>query len=125
VGEALLLCHDLMDMPLAASLLLELRRDTMLRILHRWTLRLLARGDETAEIYEQAFGTSSIYLSRVLLGSNANALLGEMRTWAYPPDQLLVSRLPERFFFLFPIVRVGAWIAQRLRHGGRSAPQSP
>ena len=65
-----------------------------------------------------------MYLSRMLLGSGLRTILMELRTWAFRPDELLKTRLPRGLFFLFPLVRVGAWAKARLRHGGRSAPQS-
>ena len=55
-----------------------------------------------------------------MLGSSFRSLLAEWRTWAYRPDELLRSRLPQPLFFLFPLLRMRGWLVTRLRHGGKS-----
>ncbi len=122
-GQALLLCHDLLDLPISPAHLRTLERDAVLRVLRRSPVHLYLRGGEVAEVDDLPFGTTSVYLSRMLLGNGLRAFLAELRTWAFRPDELLKTRLPRGLFFLFPFVRVGAWTKARLRHGGRSAPQ--
>lgn len=124
-GQALLLCHDLFDLPLPPTLLHELEGSPVLRYLRRSALHLLQRGGEVAEVHDLAFGTTSVYLSRLLLGGGVPQLLLELRTWAFRPDELLSSRLPRPLLFLFPLVRVGGWLRERLRHGGRSPQPRP
>lgn len=119
-GQALLLCHDLFGLPLSAGLLRELESSFLLRTLRRSALRLLARGGEAKEVDDLPFGTTSVYISRLMLGSSGRSLLAEWRTWAYRPDELLRSQLPQSLFFLFPLLRMKRWLATRLRHGGRS-----
>lgn len=119
-GQALLLCHDLLDFPLPVRLRNEMQDDAVLQMLRRSALRLLSRGGEVDEVDDLAFGTTSVYLSRLLLGSGPRSLLSELRTWGYRPDELLKTRLPRSLLFLFPLVRVGSWFSGRLRHGGRS-----
>lgn len=119
-GQALLLCHDLFQLPLPSGLLRELEAKPVLQLLRRAALHLLQRGGETAEVEHLAFGTTSVYLSRVLLGRGAGQVAGELRTWGFRPDELLTSRLPRPLFFLFPLVRLSNWLRDRLRHGGRS-----
>ncbi len=119
-GLALLLCHDLFSLPLPPALRRELLRSPVLRLLRRSALRLLQRGGETAEMEELPFGTTSVYLSRLLLGGGARHLLRELQTWSYRPEEVLRSRLPRPLFFLFPLVRLGGWLRERLQHGGRS-----
>jgi hypothetical protein len=123
-GQAMLLCHDLLLLDIG-SLEKELQSDATLQFLRRSVLRLLAGEGETQEVDAQRFGSTSVYLSRFLLGSGARALVSELRTWIYRPDEITESRLPRGLFFLFPVVRVGSWLASRVRHGGRSAPQTP
>ena len=124
VGQALLLCNDLLCLDIG-PLAKELTDGATLQFLRQSTLRLLSGRGETEEVDAQRFGTTSVYLSRFLLGSGARALLSELRTWTYRPDEIAGSRLPRSLFFLFPAVRVGSWLMSRLRHGGRSAPQTP
>ena len=121
-GQALLLCHDLFDLPLTPGLLRELGSSFLLRTLRRSALRLLLRGGEVKEVDDLSFGTTSVYVSRLMLGSSLRSLLAEWRTWAYRPDELLRSRLPQPLFFLFPLSRMQGWLVGRLRHGGRSVP---
>ena len=120
-GQALLLCHDLFGLALPDGLLQELESSAILQVLRRSTLRLLARGGETTEVNDLPFGTTSVYLSRILLGQGFRSVLSELRIWAYRPDKVLQSRLPQPLLFLFPIVRVGSWIGEKVLHGGRSA----
>jgi hypothetical protein len=119
-GQALLLCHDFFDLPLTVPLQRELESSLLLRTLRRSAVRLLARGGEVKEVDDLAFGTTSVYMSRLMLGSSFRSLLAEWRTWAYRPDELLRSRLPQPLFFLFPLFRMRGWLITRLRHGGRS-----
>ncbi|SEC40914.1 nucleotidyltransferase domain-containing protein [Terriglobus roseus] len=121
VGQAMLLCHDLLLLDIG-PLQHELEKDATLQFLRRSALRLLAGEGETKEVDAQRFGSTSVYLSRFLLGRGAGALLSELRTWTYRPDEMAESRLPRSLFFLFPIVRVSSWFASRIRHGGRTAP---
>jgi len=123
VGQALLLCHDLLSLDLG-TLQQELQKDATLQYLRKSALRLLSGGGETREVDAQPFGSTSVYLSRFLLGSGTRAVLSELRTWTYRPDEIVESRLPRPLFFLFPIVRVGSWLASRAKHRGRTAPQA-
>ena len=123
-GQALLLCHDLLDLPLPPLFMRQLENDGLLRLLRRSPVRLYRRGYEVAEVDDLSFGSTSVYLSRMLLGSGLRGFFAELRTWAFRPDELLKTRLPRPLFFLFPFVRVGTWAKTRLQHGGRSAPQS-
>ena len=122
-GQAMLLCHDLFDLPLTSTLLRELESGRTLQLLRRSALRLLGRGGEVEEVDDMRFGTTSVYLARLLLGRGPRALATEFRTWGFRPDELLKTRLPRPLMFLFPLVRIGTWIRDRLQHGGRS-PQS-
>jgi hypothetical protein len=119
-GQALLLCDALLGLSLSKAFRDELQRDTVLRLLTLNALRLLARGNETVEIYDLSFGTSSVYLSRFLLGNGVRATGAELVTLLFPVEQTALSRLPRSMLFLFPVVRASSWIANRLRHGGRS-----
>ena len=119
-GQALLLCHDFFDLPLTDALTAELESSVLLQTLRRSAVRLLARGGEVKEVDDLPFGTTSVYVSRLMLGSSLRSLLAEWRTWAYRPDELLRTRLPQSLFFLFPLLRVRTWLIMRLRHGGRS-----
>ena len=123
VGQALLLCNDLFSLDIG-NLERELGKDATLQFLRRAALRLLSGEGETKEVDAQPFGSTSVYLSRFLLGSGVRAVLSELRTWTYRPDEIAESRLPRGLFFLFPVFRVGSWLASRARHGGRTAPQS-
>ena len=124
-GQALLLCHDFFDLPLPPGLLQELESSLLLRLLRRAPARLLLRGGEVKEVDDLPFGTTSVYLSRLMLGSSLHSLLAEWRTWGYRPDELLRSRLPQPLFFLFPLLRLRGWLITRLRHRGRSIHSKP
>ena len=123
-GQAMLLCHDLFDLPVTNGLMRELESSFLLRTLRRSALRLFARGGEVQEVDDLPFGTTSVYVSRLMLGSSLHSLMSEWRTWAYRPDELLRSRLPQSLFFLFPLLRMRNWMMTRLRHGGRSIHSS-
>lgn len=124
-GQALLLCHDFFGLPLTPGLLRELEGSFLLRTLRSAAARLLLRGGEVTEVDDLPFGTTSVYISRLMLGSSLRSLLAEWRTWAYRPDELLLSRLPQPLFFLFPLLRLRGWLMARLRHGGRSVHSQP
>lgn len=119
-GQALLLCHALLQLPLTPRLQKELTGDPVLRLLTATSLKLMARGNETEEIYDLPFGTTSVYLSRFLLGNGGRSALAELRTLLFPVEQAAHSRLPNALLFLFPLVRAVTWFGARVRHGGRS-----
>lgn len=119
-GQALLLCRELLGMPIEARLLAELEGDVALTLLTKAALITIRRGGSEREIYDQPFGTSFIYLSRFLLGDGWGFLLSEARQRAYPPDRIASSNLHRRLIFLFPVLRLWDWLLDRMRHGGRS-----
>lgn len=119
-GQALLLCHDLLQLPLSAGLMRTLESDPLLRFLRRSALHLLTRGGEVDEVDDLPFGTTSVYMSRLMLVKELPLLISELRTWGYRPDELMKTRLPRPLLFLFPLIRLGAWLSGRLKHGGRS-----
>ena len=119
-GQALLLCRELLGMPLEARLLREFEGDLALTLLTKAALITIRRGGSEREIYDQPFGTTFIYLSRFLLGDGWGFLLSEARQRAYPPDRIASSNLHHRLIFLFPVLRLWDWMLDRLRHGGRS-----
>ena len=119
-GQALMLCRELLGMPIEARLLQDFEGDWALPLLTKAALITIRRGGSEREIYDQPFGTTFIYLARFLLGDGWGFLFSEARQRAYPPDRIASSHLHRRLIFLFPVLRLWDWMLDRMRHGGRS-----
>lgn len=65
---ALLLCHDLLGLHLSPALRHILEADGRLRVLRSLALRLYQRGGEVKERNDLRSGTTSVYVSRLLVG---------------------------------------------------------
>jgi hypothetical protein len=122
-AQAILLCHQLLALPLTPQLHRELSRLPFMTQACNASLHLLRRGGETTEVDDLPFGSTEVSLTRLLLADSPRALLRELHTWAYRPDEFIHTRLHSRLLFLFPVVRIARWAGSRLRHRGRTAPQ--
>lgn len=121
VAQAMLLCRDLLGLSIG-RVAYATEDDHTTAFLRTSVLRLLRRGNEVAEVHQQPFGTTGVYLSRFLIGSGSDAILSEARTWTHRPEDVAQWTLPHSLLFLLPLKQLGRWIARRIRHGGRSLP---
>ena len=114
-GQALLLCEQIFELRLPASLSAKLHRSLRLRVLKAVALHEMLSGDGEREIYDVPFGATPVRLSRFLVAGDSRLVLEEARQVVFPPDQLMTSRLPRGYVFLFPAVRVVDWARKHLR----------
>jgi len=101
---ALLLCHRLFATPVAEPLLAELRRDRVVRLLLRLSLRKLAGRAEERELDETRLGTLTIHLLQLGLERGVGYKLGELRRQLVSPYDRLAVPLPRGLGFLYPAI---------------------
>jgi hypothetical protein len=108
---ALLLCHRLFATRLPAPLVAQLRRDRMVRILLRLSLRKLGGRAEARELDKTRLGTLTIHLLQLGLKKGFSFKLGELRRQLVSPYDRLAVPLPRGLAFLYPAI----FVARRLR----------
>jgi hypothetical protein len=108
---ALLLCRRLLEADLPAPLVAELRRDRIVRLLLRLSLRKLAGRAEAVELDATRLGTLTIHLLQLGLKKGMGYKLGELRRQLVSPYDRLAVPLPRTLSFLYPAV----FLLRRLR----------
>ena len=110
---ALLLCRRLFATPIPETLLAELRRDRVARLLLALSLRKLAGRAEARELEATRLGTATIHLLQLGLKKGLRFKLGELRRQLVSPYDQLAVPLPRGLGFLYPAVFVGRRLLRR------------
>ena len=113
VAQALELSHHLFETPCAVP-----RRTN--RALVASALRAMTAGSAATELEQVPFGTSRVALARYRLRADWHFWLQEARSGLLDERDRDRSRLPSRFSFLLPLLRVPFWLARRAAGLGRS-----
>ena len=113
-AQALLLCSELMSLPLAPELERELKRDPATRRLTQLALSAMSSRGAT-ELDDTVFGTVVINLSHFLLGKGWRYKFGELTRKTVNPEDRLSLRLPPYLRFMYPVLAVPRWIWRRYR----------
>ena len=109
-AQALLLCRDVLRTPLPSHLILELGRTPRVRWLQRTALNAMTSGRDERRPLEIRFGTLRGSLSALLLGQSWRYRLTELRNLLTNQADMLLLPLPQRFRFLYPVLRLPLWI---------------
>lgn len=112
-GQAMLLCQRLLGTPLAAPLMTTIRNSPKGRWLEETALNAMTAERERRDA---RFGTTLGTLSAFLLRKNWRYRLAELRTLLTNQTDVLAVPLPERFRFLYPVMRLPLWV---WRHASR------
>ena len=118
--HALLLAHDWLGLPLGADLCSRARRDRRVALLHR-ILDHFYHGEEWHRV--PAHGSfAGLWRYSLWLRCYNYALKADWRYWRYQamrefliPADWAAIRLPDRLFWLFPLLRPIGWLVRRWR----------
>lgn len=111
-AQALLLCADLLALPLPPALDTEIRRDAKTRLLARMALYAMTAGG-ARELDGTVFGTAPIHVSHFLMRSGLGYKLAEARRKLSNPEDRVLSPLPRWLRFMSPLLAVPRWIKRR------------
>src|SRR5262249_54966370 len=106
----MLLCQRLLNTPLPMTLIKELGESPTMRWLQATALNALTAGHEEREPHEVRFGTTRGSLSALLLRQSWRYRVGELRNLLTNETDVLALPLPERLWFLYPMIRLPLWI---------------
>ena len=113
-AQALLLCSELLGLPLPGALLAELRRDPATRWLAALAVRAMSSRGAT-ELDDTVFGTVVINLSHFLLQRGWRHKYSELVRKTRNPEDQLTMPLPSYLSFIYPVLAVPRWIWRRYR----------
>ena len=113
-AQALLLCNELLSLPLPEALARELRQDSKLKWLESLAISAMA-GRGATELDSTVFGTVVINLSHFLLGKGWSYKRSELiRKLKNPEDQASLD-LPAPLHFVYPLVALPRWVWRRYK----------
>jgi hypothetical protein len=113
-GQALLLCAQLLALPLTPGLAAELRKDRAMLRLEQLALRAMASRGAT-ELDDTVFGTVVINLSHFLMGPGWGYKYGELTRKTSNPEDRLTMKLPPALGFVYTLLAVPRWVLRRYR----------
>jgi Uncharacterised nucleotidyltransferase len=119
-AQALLLCQNLLQAPLPASLMTAMNKTTTLHWLEATALRAMTSGQGERDPHEALFGTTRGSLSAFLLSPSWRYRLAELRNLLTNPSDVLTVPLPQRLRFLYPLLRLPLWVWRHtVQHNAR------
>jgi hypothetical protein len=108
-AQALLLCHRLLGTALPAPLFAMIGKSLTARWLEATAVNAMTTGQSEREPREVRFGTTRGSLSTFLLNRSWRYRLAELNCHLTIQADVLTVPLPERLWFLYPILRVPLW----------------
>jgi hypothetical protein len=114
-AQALLLCADLLAIPLTSGLRMELRKDPVNRWLQRIAMRTMAGPYLEKELSDSVFGTAPIQLSHFFLQHGLQYKAAELRQKLANPHGPTGLGLPSYLAFLNPLLSLPHWVWRRSR----------
>jgi hypothetical protein len=116
-AQALLLCRNLLQAPLPASLMAALDKRATVRWLEATALNAMTAGQGEQDLHEVRFGTTRGSLSTLLLSPSWSYQLAELGVLLTNPTDVLTIPLPQRLRFLYPVLRLPLWLwRQAVKH---------
>jgi hypothetical protein len=118
---SLLLCADLLALPLDAAFAARLRRSRRVRLLVDLCRRLMMPADGSEEMADSHRGQHLLLLAQLLVAGGPR-YYAEMLRWAlFIQTDLYGSKAPPGLYFLYPLLRLPLWLGRRV--GLVAAPQ--
>lgn len=114
-GQALLLCHRLLDLSLPADLLGELHASRRLQRLLTIALQAMVGVDGRSEPDRGTIGVMRAVWTPFLLGQGPAYYAAQLRTACVGPADVIRWPLPRPLHFLYPILRVPLWLWRRVK----------
>jgi Uncharacterised nucleotidyltransferase len=108
-AQALLLCRRLLGTALPAPLLAAIGKSLTVRWLEATAVNAMTAGQSEREPHEVRFGTTRGSLSTFLLSRGWRYRLAELNNHLTNQTDVLTVPLPERLWFLYPVLRLPLW----------------
>jgi hypothetical protein len=108
-AQALLLCHRLFGTALPATLFAEIGKNLTARWLEATALSAMSSGQSEQQPHNMRFGTTRGSLSTFLLNRSWRYRLAELSNHLTNQTDVLTVLLPERLWFLYPVLRLPLW----------------
>jgi len=108
-AQALLLCQRLLGTPVPAALLATISKNLTVRWLEATALNAMTAGQSEREPRDLRFGTTRGSLSTFLLSTSWRYRLAELKNHLTNHMDALTVPLPERLWFLYPMLRLPLW----------------
>jgi Uncharacterised nucleotidyltransferase len=112
----LLLCRNLLQAPLPASLTAALDKTATVRWLQATALNAMTAGQDEQDLHDVRFGTTRGSLSAFLLSPGWRYQLAELGIQLTNPTDMLTVPLPQRLRFLYPVLRLPLWLWRHTVH---------
>lgn len=114
-GQALILCHRLLQLKLPPALEAELCGSGRLERLVRTAMSAMVGSDAKTELEDRPFISTRINLAGFLLGQGWAYFFAHCRFLLVMPVDVIRYPLPASLHFLYPIIRIPLWLCRRLR----------
>jgi Uncharacterised nucleotidyltransferase len=108
-AQAMLLCRQLLGTPLPASLVAMIGKGFSMRWLEATALSAMTAAQSEREPHDARFGTTRGSLSTFLLSRSWRYRLAELNNHLTNQTDVLTVPLPERLWFLYPVLRLPLW----------------
>jgi len=108
-AQAMLLCRRLFGTSLPASLMAKIGKGLTMRWLEATALSAMTAVQSEREPRDVRFGTTRGSLSTFLLSRSWRYRLAELTNHLTNQTDVLTVRLPERLWFLYPVLRLPLW----------------
>ena len=108
-AQAMLLCRRLFGTSLPASLMANIGQGITMRWLEATALSAITAVQSEREPRDVRFGTTRGSLSTFLLSRSWRYRLAELNNHLTNQTDVLTVRLPERLWFLYPVLRLPLW----------------
>jgi hypothetical protein len=117
-AQAMLLCQRLLGTHLPVTFLKMLRESPRVNWLERTALSAMTAGRSERAPREVRFGTTRGSLSAIILRKGWPYRLAELRQLLINETDVLMVPLPERLWFLYPILRLPLWVWRHAKQRG-------
>jgi hypothetical protein len=112
-AQALVLCHRLLGTQLGPDLTVELERTPGVSWLVRQAMDIMCGGDAALELDSRPLAGVRILLMQLVLCGSWRGAVTQMRYRAVSVHDRVVTPLPRRLEFLYPVLRPPLWLWRR------------
>lgn len=117
-GQALLLCHRLLELKLPDGLHAELESSRRLDRLVAIALDCMVGADPERDLFDRRFAATGILLLPFLLGRGWRYFAAQCRVASISLGDVVRYPLPPSLHFLYPILRLPFWLFRQARQMG-------
>jgi hypothetical protein len=112
-AASLLLCVELLALPLDPALATRLRRSRRVRLLCRLSRRLMMPADGVTEVGDWRGAQRMLLLIQLLIAGGPRYYAEIVRWTLFIQTDMYRSKAPPSLYFLYPLLRLPLWLARR------------